>query len=195
MTSVGVPGGALLPLVGRRTELAELRRRLPAERLVTLTGEPGCGTSTLAFAAAADFARAQHEPVLTVVVADLDTADVAHAVAVVAELLPDVQPTAQHVAAALHVLDGCERHVDACATLVDAVLAEAPAVRVLVTSRRVLGIRGEAVLRVGPLSLPAEPAPRAGQAMTSESVALFVDRATEARRTFRLHDANAPAVT
>src|SRR6478672_11249114 len=158
MTSVGVPGGALLPLVGRRTELAELRRRLPAERLVTLTGEPGCGTSTLAFAAAADFARALQER------------------------------------SALLVLDGCERHVDACAALVDAVLAEAPSVRVLVTSRRVLGVRGETVVRVGPLSLPAEVAPRAEQALASEAVALFVDRATEARRTFRLHDDNAAAV-
>src|SRR6476620_4949108 len=136
MTSVGVPVGALLPLLGRRTELAELRRRLPSERLVTVTGEPGCGTTTLAFAAAADFARAQHEPVHTVVVADLDAADVPHAVAVAAELPPDVRPTAQGVAGALQersallVLDGCERHVDACAALVDAVLAEAPSVRV-----------------------------------------------------------------
>src|SRR6476659_2007732 len=129
MTSVGVPGGALLPLVGRRTQLAELRRLLPAARLVTLTGVPGCGTSTLACAAGADCARAQHEPVHTVVVADLDAADVAHAVAVAAELPPNVRSTAQDVAGALQersallVLDGCERLVDECAALVDAVLA------------------------------------------------------------------------
>jgi non-specific serine/threonine protein kinase len=200
MTAVGVPAGPLAPVFGRRAELAELRRRLPTDRLVTLTGEPGCGTSTLAVAAAAEFTRSHHERVHHVVVADLETADVAHAVAAAAELSLGAAPTDEGVAraledrAALLVLDGCEQHVDACASLVDAVLTHAPSVRVLTTSRRVLGVRGEAVLRIGALSLPPDTSPRAEQALASEAVALFVDRATEARRTFRITDDNAPAV-
>ncbi len=200
MTAVGAPVGVLAPVFGRRAELADLRRRLPTDRLVTLTGEPGCGTSTLAAAAVAEFGRTQHDRVHTVVVADLETPDVAHAVAAATEVSLGAAPTDEEVARALEdrsallLLDGCEQHVDACASLVDAVLTHAPSVRVLVTSRRVLGVRGEVVLRVGPLSLPTEPAPKAEQALTSEAVSLFVDRATEARRTFRITDDNAPAV-
>ena len=190
-----------MSVVGRRAELAELRRRLPSERLLTLTGEPGCGTSTLAAAAAADQARLRQEPVRTVLVGDLDERSLVPAVATALGVVVDeVDADARDLLAALGgtnallLLDGCERMLDACADLVDALLREAPGIRLLVTSRQVLGLPAEAVLRVGPLTLPEADHPRADQALGSDAVALFVDRAMEARRTFRLTDDNAPTV-
>ena len=54
----------------------------------------------------------------------------------------------------LLVLDNCEHLLDACAVLADAVLREAPSLRILATSRQPLGIAGETVVQVGPLSVP-----------------------------------------
>ena len=197
-----VVGAFTRPLVGRRTELAELRRRLPAERLITLTGAPGCGTSTLAAAAVTDFARAHPGPVHTILVEDVpDAAALAATLADAFDLpLADIDRPPAEVAAQLGdragllLLDGCERLVEPCAALVASLLKEVPQSRVLVTSRQVLGVPGETVCSVGPLDLPADTTPTAEQAAASDAVALFVDRATEARRTFRLTDANAPAV-
>ena len=54
----------------------------------------------------------------------------------------------------LLVLDNCEHLLDACAVLADAVLREAPSLRILATSRQPLGVAGETVIQVGPLSVP-----------------------------------------
>ena len=54
----------------------------------------------------------------------------------------------------LLVLDNCEHLLDACALLADAVLREAPSLRILATSRQPLGVAGETVVQVGPLSVP-----------------------------------------
>jgi len=191
------------PLVGRRTELAELRRRLPSERLLTLTGAPGCGTSVLAAAAAVEYSRAHPEPVRTVAVSDLeDNRQLVAAVGTALEVaVESADASVSEVAASLRdrsallLLDGCERLVDVCAELVNLLLKEAPGIRVLVTSRQVLGIPGEVVVRIGPLGLPDERGQRAEQAASSDAVALFVERATEARRSFRLTDDNAPSVS
>ena len=52
------------------------------------------------------------------------------------------------------MLDNCEHLIAACAELVDALLREAPALRILATSREALGVSGEIVYRVPSLSLP-----------------------------------------
>ena len=56
--------------------------------------------------------------------------------------------------ALLLVLDNCEHLIAACAELVEALLREAPALRILATSREALGVSGETVCRVPSLSLP-----------------------------------------
>ena len=70
------------PLLGRRQELADLRRTLGSARLVTLTGQGGIGKTTLARAAAADYERARREETWAVDLADLVDADLlGHSVA------------------------------------------------------------------------------------------------------------------
>jgi len=92
----------------------------------------------------------------------------------------------------LIVLDNCEHLLDACAVLADAVLREAPALRILATSRQPLGVAGETVIHVGPLSMPdGDGQPSLAQ---SEAIALLIGRAGEAGAPFELTQRNAAAV-
>jgi non-specific serine/threonine protein kinase len=184
-----VPARPGEPLLGRRQELADLRRALGSARLVTLTGQGGIGKTTLARAAATDHERARREETWAVDLADLVDPDLlGHSVAgAFGVQLPYGAAGADDVAAAvaeragLLVLDGCEAMLDAAVELVSVLLATAPRLRVLATSQRHLGVTGEVVVPVGPL--PAD-----------EAQALFAARAAAALPSFRLTEDNAAAV-
>ena len=75
------------------------------------------------------------------------------------------------------LLQPSDRLVDACAKTVDDILRHCPQVRLLATSREPLGIGGETVYRVPPLSLPAQDESDSGLPEPSDAVELFVDRA------------------
>ena len=180
------PGDSLL---GRRTELADLRRRLGSARLVTLWGHSGIGKTSLARAAAADHERAHREDTWAVDLADLVDPDLlGHSVAgAFGVQLAYGAAGADDVAAAvadragLLVLEGCETMLDAAVELVSVLLATAPRLRVLATSQRQLGVTGEVVVPVGPLA-------------ADEAQALFAARAAVALPSFRLTEDNAAAI-
>ena len=95
----------------------------------------------------------------------------------------------------LLVLDNCEHLLDACAVLADAVLREAPSLRILATSRQPLGVAGETVVQVGPLSVPDDDGRMAPDRIAqSEAVALLVERAREAGAAFEVTPDNQAAV-
>ena len=78
----------------------------------------------------------------------------------------------------LVVLDNCEHVVDGAARLTDTLLGACPNLKVLATSREPLGVPGEAVWTVPPLSLPdVDEAPTVDGLLRCEAVRLFVDRA------------------
>lgn len=174
-------------MVGRTRELAGLRGTLGTARLVTLTGPVGIGKTILARAAAADHARVRREDTWSVELADLVDPDLlAAAVADAVGVRPrgDAPNEVGNALAdrvGLLVLDGCEAAHDAVVQLVPALLRAAPRLRVLTTSRRPLGVTGEVVVPVGPLS-------------DDEARALFVARAVAALPAFRLTEDNGPAV-
>ena len=180
---------AVKPLLGRRQELADLRRTLGSARLVTLTGQGGIGKTTLVRAAAADYERARREDTWAVDLADLVDPDLlGHSVAGAFGVhLPYGAAGADALAAAvtdrtgLLVLDGCEAMFDAAVELVAVLLARAPRLRVLATSQRQLGVTGEVVIPVGPLA-------------ADDAQALFAARAAAALPSFRLNEDNAAAV-
>jgi predicted ATPase/DNA-binding CsgD family transcriptional regulator len=93
----------------------------------------------------------------------------------------------------LVVLDNCEHLTDACAVLASKLLAAAPDLRILATSRHVLGIEGEQILPVPPLSVP-DTEVLAGDATHYESVRLFLDRAAAVAPDFAITEANRSAV-
>ena len=76
----------------------------------------------------------------------------------------------------LVVFDRCERHAGAVRQVVEAMLQQAPSLRVMVTSRIPLHVEGELVYRVPPLSLPPDGAGGDDPGL-SDAVALFLDRA------------------
>ena len=89
----------------------------------------------------------------------------------------------------LLVLDNCEQLAEACAVLVSKLLAAAPQLRILATSRHVLGVEGEQVLSVPPLSTPPAEAP-AADADQYESLVLFADRVRAVMPEFVIDETN-----
>jgi predicted ATPase len=189
--------------VGRRREVAAAQRLLRRQRLVTLTGGAGVGKTRLALRVAAHLADAFPGGVWLVELAALeDDTFVAQTVAdalgirdhsgrpamvVLAEFLEDKE--------LLLVLDNCEHLVDACALLVNDVLAVAPRLRVLATSRQALRSGGEHLLEVPPLPVPDTEVALTHRALArNEAVRLFTERAALARPGFTVDARNRAAV-
>ena len=189
--------------VGRRRELAELRRKLANARIVSLVGPGGVGKTRLALRAATDLSRAFPAGAWLVELADVrDPGLVANAVLAGLDLRD--QAATEPVALLLGyleskelllVLDNCEHLLEAVAHVVAEITRAAPGVRVLATSREPLSAPGEHVLPVPPLELPpahvTEPLSRLRE---NEAVALFLERAEAAMGAFELSAANQSAV-
>jgi predicted ATPase/DNA-binding CsgD family transcriptional regulator len=186
--------------VGRRREVARVRRMLQRSRLVTVTGVGGVGKTRVALRAAATVRRAFPDGVWLVELSGLtDPGQVEHAVAHALELTGrSAGPAAALVAHVadrrlLLILDTCEHLVEAAARLVQTLLAAAPGLRVLVTSRERLGIPGEYIVPIPPMATPDPPGGAADLARC-DSVALFLDRAAAVDPAFGLTELNARAV-
>ena len=178
----GLPSPAT-SLLGRSKEVDEVvRRLLGPSRLVTLVGAPGIGKTRLAIEVAGQLDdRLEHGARFVSLLAVDDPTDVAMAVATAIGLHPAGSPGAETLLVdhlrpqeLLLVLDNFE-HVAAAAPLVALLLAEAPTLRVLVTSREPLRVAGETQFPVPPLDHAG-----AGDA----AVALFVERARMVRPDF-----------
>jgi predicted ATPase len=190
--------------VGRRREIAEVKRILARARLVTLTGPPGVGKTRLAVRVARQVRRRFPDGVWCVDLAPLvDGELLAHTVM---EALGITDRLARRPVDALAeqlrsrrlllVLDNCEHLLDAAALLVDALLKAAPQLRVLTTSRQVLGVDGEHVQPVPPLSLPAADDPATvAAAQRHDAVELFTARAARVAPGFVVHPGNVGSVT
>ena len=95
-------------------------------------------------------------------------------------------------------LDNCEHLLDACAQVCRHLLASAPGLRLLNTSREPLSVAAETIWRVPPLSVApagADPAAPAPGAERYEAVRLFADRAAASRPGFTVGPDNVAAVT
>jgi predicted ATPase/DNA-binding CsgD family transcriptional regulator len=200
---VGNLPSPLTSFVGRRHELAEIRRRLGRSRLVTLTGAGGVGKTRLAMEVARESRRGFADGAWFADLAPVSTgAQVAQAVATALGVLdrsvrPAEEQLADHLAdrELLVVLDNCEHLVDACAVLADRLLGGAPGLRLLATSREALGIGGEHVVVVPPLSLPDPQRPPPPEALGQyDAVVLLLDRAAAVAPGFRVTDENVPAL-
>ncbi|TMF36869.1 MAG: LuxR family transcriptional regulator [Chloroflexi bacterium] len=189
--------------VGRRHELAELRKKLASARLVSLIGPGGVGKSRLALRAATDLSRGFPAGAWWVELAEVRVPGLVANAVLAALDLRDQAGTEPLVLLLAHlrerhlllVLDNCEHLLEVSAAFATEVLRAAPGVRVIATSREPLSAPGEHVLPVPPLDLPstdsAEPLHRLRQ---NEAVTLFVERAGAASGAFELTEANRRAV-
>jgi predicted ATPase/DNA-binding SARP family transcriptional activator/class 3 adenylate cyclase len=182
----------LTSFIGREQEIAELKDLLATTRLVTLTGAGGSGKTRLALQVAGDLVSEYPDGVWLVELAALSDAKLVGAV--VARALgvqeepsrPLVETLTDTLRAKrlLLVLDNCEHLLAACAGLAEGLLQACPQITVLATSRQPLAIAGETAWAVPTLSVPAAAETGTVDALASEAVRLFIERARSANRTF-----------
>ncbi|MFF5205835.1 ATP-binding protein [Streptosporangium sp. NPDC000396] len=187
--------------VGRRQEMADVRRLLPRTRLLTLTGAGGVGKTRLARRTAQSLGGRFRDGVEFVELATLEDSELLGPAVAAALGLRDTRSHTMPVLTdylrgkrMLLVLDNCEHLLHACAILVDALLRAAPRLRILATSRQALGVAGEQILWVPSLPVPDLTDTVRGIARC-EAVRLFTERAAKARPGFAVDAANAMAMT
>lgn len=177
----------LTSFVGRHTELDAAAELLEHHRLVTLTGPGGAGKTRLAVRVATGRADRHPDGIWWVDLATVsDSTSVAETIAeaVGAPVVGGrVHALRTHLAAwrSLLCLDNAEHLLDGVASTVETVLHACPQITVLVTSREPLGVPGEAVLGVPPLS-------------DDDALTLFVDRARLVQPSFALDASNEMAI-
>jgi predicted ATPase len=162
-------------LIGRESELFELKTALKAHRLVTLTGVGGVGKTRLALEVAARSAHEFPDGVFVIELAAVgDPVAVPETLAAVLGITQQPGMTvAQSVAAALKdrsrllVFDNCEHVLGAAADMIEAILARSSTVKVLATSREGLRIADEQIW----------PVPSLETGFESAATMLFVERA------------------
>jgi predicted ATPase/tetratricopeptide (TPR) repeat protein len=175
------------PLLGRAAELARVAELLQEQRFVTIAGAGGMGKTTLARAVARLCAELYPDGIQFI-----DLAALAHGRELVGalgmalgimQLGRDGMP---QLAARLRgrrmliVFDCCELQVGAAAEACEALLRAAPGIDVLCTSREPLLARGERIVRLGPIGVPAAGAvPDAAAALAYPAIALFVARCNQ----------------
>ncbi|WP_445182759.1 BTAD domain-containing putative transcriptional regulator [Pseudonocardia sp. Cha107L01] len=166
-------------LIGRDDEIRRVTAAMRDASMVTLTGVGGVGKSRLALEAAGQDRSRFPDGVWLCELAPLaDGGPVSHAVAVALRVqqrhgLTIEQTVIEYlrVRKLLLVMDNCEHVLDAASRLLDRVVSHCPDVVVLATSREALGVEGEQVWPLPPLSV-------------DDATALFVQRARAARPDF-----------
>ena len=193
---------SLTSLIGREQEIETLCQLLhrPSVRLVTITGLGGVGKTSLALQVAHELSEAFHDGVFFISLAPIR--DPTLIIPTIARLL-DVSESPNRLMLdslkdflrdkqVLLLLDNFEQIV-AAAPLLTELLEACLELRMLVTSREVLRLRGEHEFPLLPLTLPDQPSLEI--LMQYPSVALFVQRAQASQPDFKLTSENASAVT
>lgn len=188
-------------LVGRSSDLARITEAIGSARLVTLSGPGGVGKTRLARRIAAT-ATGFADGVAFVELAAMSDADsLADAVATALDVQPRQHLTMEETLIAalaeqqqLVVFDNCEHLLDALVPFVDRVRVLCPRVHVLATSREPLGLPGELVLAVAPLSVGASDVADPMALAASPAVELLLDRVAAAVPGFSITAANAAVI-
>jgi predicted ATPase/DNA-binding SARP family transcriptional activator len=184
----------LTGLVGRDDDVVAIRKALEGSRLVTVTGTAGCGKTRVALAVAERLVEHFDDGAWFVDLTAAASGDVvATHIATALRLRESDEHGPGNVLALLQtflrdrellvVLDNCEHVVADVAAVVGLLLSSCPGVRVLATSRVVIGQVGECVQQLLPLPTP-ESDVVVEEVMSSPAVQLFLERASDAGASF-----------
>src|SRR5438552_2596774 len=191
----------LTSFLGRQREVTEARQLLADARLLTLTGPGGTGKTRLSLQIATDESDRFPDGIYFVPLGALNQADlvlptIAQAVGLIDPGTEPLDRLSEWIGSKclLLVLDNFEQVIDAAPQVAE-LLARAPKVSALVTSRSPLRVYGEREYPVPPLGVPdPKHLPDLERFSTFESVALFVERAMAVRPDFAVTGTNAPAI-
>lgn len=192
------------PFIGREEEVKAARKLIGSQdvRLVTLTGPGGTGKTRLGLKLSADLLDSFPDGVFFVALAEIT--EINNVIPRIAQVLGARESSGRPLIETLKdylqdktmllFLDNLEQ-VIAAAPLIAELLAAAPGLKILVTSRTVMQLRGEHEFAVPPLkTLDPLDLPALARLVDNESIRLFVERAQAANPRFDLTEANAPAV-
>ncbi|MEA3438824.1 MAG: LuxR C-terminal-related transcriptional regulator [Chloroflexota bacterium] len=177
------------PFVGRRDELAEIKRNLGETRLLTLTGPGGMGKTRLALKAAEGASDDYEDGIFFVPLAPIRSVE--HLIQTIAEGLKF--PLATHEdpqhqllrylkkKQLLLVMDNFEHLLDGTG-IVSGILQAAPAVKILATSRERLNLLSETIFTVGGMETPNQEGSE--DPLYYDAIVLFVQSASKLRPGF-----------
>ncbi|HEX7264276.1 MAG TPA: LuxR C-terminal-related transcriptional regulator [Candidatus Dormibacteraeota bacterium] len=189
--------------IGRRQELAEVKRKLTTARVVSLVGPGGVGKTRLGIRVATELARGFADGAWLVELAEVrDGTLVTNSVLAALDLRDQAGANPTEILGSylrdrqlLLLVDNCEHLLDAAAELVTELLRTAPGVRVVTTSREALQVPGEHIVPVPPLELPLDDGEEPlGKLRQNEAVMLFTERAAAASGAFELSTSNRATV-
>jgi predicted ATPase/DNA-binding winged helix-turn-helix (wHTH) protein len=188
--------------IGREIELADIADRLGSRPLVTIAGPGGVGKTRAALKLGAELLPRFRDGVWFVELAPLsDRAMVAEAVCRVlgAQAASGRDPLEVAVGFLRHkrmllILDNCEHVLQGAADLAAAIGRACPDMHILATSQEKLSVPGEAVFPMPSLRIPGPGSLTAAEALRSDAVRLFAERAADALGSFTLTDADAPHI-
>jgi predicted ATPase/class 3 adenylate cyclase len=189
--------------VGREQDIADVTELLERHRLLTLAGSGGVGKTRLALQVGAELLDRYPDGVWFVDLAPISDPELVSSVTAHALGMRQQQGRRVDEAIAhwlkpkklLLIFDNCEHVLEPVAKLAASILATAPEVAILATSRQPLDIAGEAAHRLPSLPLPGDVAGlTVDEALRYGAIALFADRAKVADTRFALTDDAAPIV-
>lgn len=184
------------PLIGRVEELLDLKRLLTTQRLLTLAGPAGVGKTRLAIEVASESSPYFLDGVYFADLAQLGSAaSVSPAISsALAGLVGTDAQLAFHPKRALLVVDNCEHVASACAGVLEQLLEAHPGLSVLLTSQTPLGLDGEQIYRINPLTVPPYSI-NAANAKDYSAVELFVRRVISADYHFEFTENNVEQIS
>ncbi len=191
----------LTSFVGRHQELEEAAKLLRGSRLLTLAGVGGSGKTRLALQVAAEALEEFADGVWLVELAPVTEASgVIRAVTNTLSVTEQPERSLEELLIEqirhrqlLLIFDNCEHLIDEVARLTDRLLAAAPHLRILATSREMLGVPGETPYQLRSMKVPDEGVPLSSLA-GFDAVQLFASRGEVAQAGFRITESNAATV-
>ncbi|WP_172932901.1 LuxR C-terminal-related transcriptional regulator [Rhodococcus sp. MS13] len=192
----------LTNFIGRRREIEETRRRMGTSRLVTVTGPGGVGKTRLAYRVAENARRTFRDGIRLIELDGVCGSGTSedglqntndgrsidpHFVAWLSDSIGDRE--------ILLILDNCEQCIDPISQAAIDLLRACPRLRILATSREPLGLSGEAVIRIAPMTVSySDQLLNTSRVRSDDAITLFLDRARVNESEFPISDADQSTV-
>ncbi len=186
------------PLIGRRVEFDRIIQALSDSRLVTLVGPGGVGKTRLGLEVIREISNGTGPRALAVdLLAVREPEQLYEALASsVKSIDPDSNSSPALIAQRIGIqegillLDNCEHLLDPVKQIVEDILENCPNIRMLCTSQASIGVSGEVVVRIQPMSVPIFSDISFSEALENDAINLLSKCIARAKGGFELTEKN-----